>query len=688
MASRDLLFEIGTEELPARFMPRTLSDVKSFAKEALDALHIGHGEILSLSTPRRIVLYVKDLEEGQQDSVETMRGPAAKIAYDAEGNPTKALQGFARSRGIDLKDLKTQKIGNAEYVVAEKRVKGKETLSVLPEMLETLIKKLSFPKNMYWSDKTVRFARPVRWLVALYGGALVSVEFAGVKSGNVSRGHRFMGSPAIVIKDAKDYAAAMAANSVVIDPEERKKIILSGIAGVENELGAKVDVDPALLEENVHLNEYPVVFYGSFDREFLEIPEEVLTLSMAKNQRYFPVRNKKGKLLANFVGVSNNKAKDMSVVRDGNERVLRARLYDAAFFWKEDRAKSIDTMADELKNVTYQVQLGSVYDKVQRVKALSLKLAEKLGKDDFSEFVERAAELAKFDTVSSMVYEFAEVQGVMGREYARKAGEREEVALAIYEQYLPRFAGDELPSGYTGAILGMADRADTIAAIYKIGQEPTSSQDPYGLRRAARCINEIAWGLSLDVDMESLMAEAAKPYELDGEALTRIADFLKLRLQVQMKEKGLNHEVVSLALQTIPSRPLQAYRMAETLQKVAGEEWFGELITAAVRVKNILAKAGSEADGAQIDESRLTADAETALYKALKDLTEPAREAVKACKWEALASALSQLAPVISKFFEDVMVMDKDETVRRNRLALLCRSQEFFMLVGDFSLLK
>ena len=463
-------------------------------------------------------------------------------------------------------------------------------------------------------------------------------------------------------------------------------MILAGIASVEKELGAKVEVDPDLLEENVHLNEYPVVFYGSFDKEFLEIPEEVLVLSMAKNQRYFPVRDKDGRLMANFVGVSNNIAKDMNVVREGNERVLRARLYDAAFFWKEDLQKSLDDLAAELRSVTYQEQLGSVYDKVQRTKKLALWLTEALSFGEWRPAVERAADIAKADLVTSMVYEFADVQGVMGREYARKAGEPEDVAMALYEQYLPRFAGDSIPSAPAGALIGIADRADTLAAIYKIALEPTSFQDPYGLRSAARCINEIIWGFPLDIDIYLLLEKAASPFSIDKETLDRIRSFVRQRLQVQLREKGFRHEVVELVLQTISNRPLQAYRMAETLQKRSDEVWFTDLITAAVRVKNILNKAGSVPG--EVDPSLLVEGAEKELYEKLLILEEEVTSAVDRCDWEKLASVLAELAPVIAGFFNDVLVMDENLSVRNNRLALLGKCSDFFLMVGDFSLLK
>lgn len=682
----DLLFEIGTEEIPARFMPKALADLAQYAAEELDGAHIAHGEIKSECTPRRLVLKIKDVAGRQDDAVEVSKGPLKAQAFDADGNPTKAAQGFARSRGVEVSELKVEKIGNAEYVVAEKRTEGQPSIEVLPQFLQKIMHRLSFQKSMYWAEKAVRFARPVRWLVALYGDKPLEVVFGGVKSGTASRGHRFMGKESVEIKDAASYDAAMRENFVITDPEERKAMILAGVADIEKELGAKVTVDPELLEENVHLNEYPIPFYGSFEKEFLDIPAEVLILSMAKNQRYFPVHGADGKLMPNFIGVSNNRAKDMSVVREGNERVLRARLYDAAFFWKEDQKKSLDAHAEELKNVTYQEKLGTVYDKVQRIKKLTLWLAETLKADVDMAKLARACDLAKADLVTSMVYEFSDVQGIMGREYARKAGEPEEVALAIYEQYLPRYAGDELPSQIGGALLGIGERLDTLAAIYKIGMEPTSSQDPYGLRRAARTINELVWGLSLDINIDEALGMAAGLLDMPQERLDKLKAFIAQRQQVQLREKGFSHEAVALAVQTSPSRPLQLYRLAEVLTKAAGEPWFAELVTAAVRVKNLLAKA--EGEPGKVDPSKFVSDAERRLYDELQKLTGRAHNAVEKCDWEALAATMAELAPVIAQFFNDVLVMDKDAEIRENRIALLSECQKFFMQIGDFSLLK
>lgn len=686
MAVRDLLFEIGTEEIPARFMPRALRELGAFAAEELSASSIAHGDILVKCTPRRMIITVSELSERQADSVETEKGPLREQAFDAQGRPTKAAEGFARSRGISVEELTVKKVGKAEYAVAEVRKEGRAAEEVLPEILERVIRRLSFPKSMFWADPTVRFARPVRWIVALFGSEPLAVTFGGVTSGVVSRGHRFMGSDCIKIESLSQYERVMRENCVIIDPEERRGMILDGVAQLEKELGAKVDVEETLLEENVHLVEYPVVFYGSFDKSFLDIPEEVLTLSMAKNQRYFPVRSENGRFMPYFIGVSNNRAKDMRIVREGNERVLRARLYDAAFFWKEDLQKSLDSLTEKLKTVTYQARLGTVYDKVQRVRDVALWLTSCLGRDELREYVGRAASIAKADLVTNMVCEFADVQGVIGREYARKAGEPEEVALAVYEQYLPRYAGDELPSGFIGAVLGLAERAYIISAIYKIGLEPTSSQDPYGLRRAARCINEIIWGLQLDVDTSELIKKASESLSLDMATEEKISEFLRQRLQVQLRERGLGHEVTTLAVQTIPTKPLQVLRMAETLQKSSCEAWFSELITTAVRVKNILTKAGEIKT--EVDPSKFTAEAERALYSLLSRVSGEARDAVGAYDWEKLASVLAGLTPVIAEFFADVLVMDENLEVRANRLTLLSKCQEFFLLVGDFSLLK
>ena len=427
MILRDILFEIGTEEIPARFMTWALSELERIAGEDLAALRIPYERLKVAGTPRRIVLYVENAAERQADFEQSIKGPPRTQALDAGGKYTAAALGFAKSRGVDASDLRFEAVGGVDYLFATTRESGKETVELLPGFLSGLLKKLVFPKNMYWNDSSVRFARPVRWIVALWDGDLVPVSFGGVNSGYASRGHRFMGSPSVNVPIAKDYWGIMERESVIADPARREEMILDSIGEIEREIGGTAERDSELLEENAQLVEYPVPFLGAFEREFLDIPEEVLIATMKKNQRYFPVRDSSGKLMANFIGVSNNRARDMAVVRDGNERVLRARLHDAAFFWKEDLQKPLESLLPRLEKVLYQERLGSVYDKSERVRALAARLVAGMGWDDIAPAVDRAARLAKADLVTSMVFEFPEVQGVMGREYARRHNEPEAV---------------------------------------------------------------------------------------------------------------------------------------------------------------------------------------------------------------------------------------------------------------------
>ena len=686
MDTKDLILEIGTEEIPARFIQKALEDLYLYTKQEFELAYIEHEEIKVQSTPRRFLIYIKDVAIIQKDREERVKGPAKSKSFDVNGNATKAAEGFAKSQGLHVCDLKVELINNTEYLMAVTSQSGLETKEILPEILERIIKSLSFPKSMYWENNNVRFARPVRWLLALFGSDIINIRFGNVLSNRITRGHRFMGSSKIEIFTTDEYFDELKRNFVIIDPEERKRKIFTGIKSIEKELDVKVDIEENLLKEVIHLNEYPIAFYGSFNKTFLEIPEEVLILTMAKNQRYFPVRDFDGNLLPYFVGVSNNLAVNMDVVKEGNERVLSARLYDAAFFWNEDRKRTLEEMTNDLKNIIYQEQLGSLYEKVQRIRKLSSVLTEKLGKNKILPMIDRAASISKADISSSMVYEFPEVQGIMGREYAKKAGEDKRVSLAMYEQYLPRFSGDEIPTDDIGAIIGLAERIDTITSIFKIGQEPTSTQDPYALRRAARCINEIIWGLFYDIDLRYLVETSAALFVLESKRIEQVLSFLNTRIEVQLLERNFDRNVVLLALQTVPYRPLQILRLAETLQKVCKEDWFADLIIAAVRVKNLLTKATREFN--EVDPQKFLNDSEKKLNDELEYLTTIAKDAIKASDWEKLSLTLAKLAPLISRFFEDVLVMDKNLEIRNNRLALLAKCELFFMQIGDFSLLK
>lgn len=686
MSSRDLLFEIGTEELPARFVTWGLSELQRVAAEEIAEFRLEYAEMTTLGTPRRLALSVRGLCEKQPDLEEKVRGPQKQQAVDAQGQYTKAALGFAKGRKVAPEDLITENVEGTDYLFAIVREAGRDTSELLPDLLSRILKRLAFPKSMYWEDPSVRFARPVRWLLALWGDQLIPLSIGSVQSGRTTRGHRFMGAPSIEINAPSEYAEKLRKECVLVDQNERRGIISTGIRAIEKEIGGHVDVPEDLLEENTQLVEFPVVFYGSFDTEFLDVPQEVLIASMQKNQRYFPVRDESGRLMPNFVGVSNNRARDMAVVRQGNERVLRARLCDAAFFWKEDQAKKPEDRVPELARVLYQEELGSLLDKSNRVRKIASRLVQEVGDSAIAADVDRAAFLAKADLVTGMVFEFPEVQGIMGREYAKKAGESDAVATALYEQYLPRFAGDTLPTSKVGAFLGLAERADTLVAIHKIGLAPTGSQDPYGLRRAARCINELLWGMELDVDLRQLLEFAATGLSTDAKTLDGIMDFVRQRLQVQLRERGFGHGVVSLVVASQGHRPLQALKMLQALDEVSGADWFTPLISSAIRVRNLLQKA--EEDQGAVEPQKFVSSAERQLYSALQQLTPQVTSAVGQFDWKKVNEILFELSPSVNLFFDEVMVMDEDPSIRRNRLAVLAECKRLFDTIGDFGLLK
>lgn len=690
MALRNVILEIGTEEIPSRFLPEALDSLERLARSALSANRLGFKDVRTYATPRRLVLSVRELDETQNSSTEVLKGPPLSSAYDSEGNPTRAALGFAKSKGVDVNALCELEVDGVRYVAAEVHEESRRTLDVLPDLLRGLVEGLSFPKSMYWSDPGVRFARPIRWILALADDAVVPFEYGDVRSGRTTSGHRFMGQKVIEVRNAGEFLERLYDNNVILDQEKRRQKLEAAISLLKQDFEGdlEVEMDPELLEENLFLVEFPVPFIGSFDERYLEIPEEVLITSMKKNQKYFAVRSRdKGNALANvFIGVSNNRASDMRRIREGNERVLRARLEDAAFFWAEDRKRSLASNVERLKNVTYQEKLGSVYDKVMQTQKLALWICSRLGKDDLARLVDRAAYLSKADLVTRMVYEFTELQGVMGREYARHDGEDPRVALALYEQYLPRSASDTLPTDDVGAILGLAERVHIVVNCHKAGLEPTGSQDPYGLRRAARCINEILWGRCLDLDLGEAVREAALLNLVDQPTVERILAFLELRLLMQLKEKGYEHELATLALSVAGHRPLQALRLMEALNGVKDEPWFSGLMTSAVRVRNILNKA-PDAEGV-VDAALLDKPAERALHDEVARLEPMVGAALEARDWQALMELLAELSPVVSAFFEDVMVMDPDERVRANRLALLKRCNALFERVGDLGALK
>ena len=685
---KNVLLEIGTEEIPSRFLPDIIAAAEKFTREDMTAARINFHEVTVFATPRRLVIFLNNVSGEQEDLVASYKGPSWKNAFTDSGEPTAAALGFAKSKRMNVSDLCEQVIDGVKYLCAETKEKGKVSMDLFPQIFCSVLSKLAFPKSMYWKDPSVRYARPIRWILALADKNIVEFEYGGLKSGRVSSGHRFMGAKNIEILDAAEFMGKLYDNNVILDQEKRKQKMLAGIAQLESDTRGVVELDQEVIEENLYLVEYPVPFIGSFDARYLEIPQEVLITSMKKNQKYFAVRNEENNLVNCFIGVSNNRVADMNVIRTGNEKVLWARLEDAAFFWQEDLKYPLAASVAKLKSIVYQEKLGSVYDKVMKTQIIALELCKMLGKEDISNLVERASYLSKADLVSNMVYEFPELQGVMGREYALKNGESPRVATAIYEQYLPKFAGDDTPSDDVGAILGIADRVNTIVMCHKVGFEPTGSQDPYGLRRAARCINEIIWDCKLDTDLFELVGKSAAENDVHKENVEKILSFLKQRMLIQLKEKEYDHGLASLAVSVTGSRPLQALRFIEALSEVRNEKWFEELISSAVRVKNILSKTKPEIREGEVRPELLTKDAESKLFDGIKSVSEKVNEAMRESDWAALTNCLAELSPCISSFFEDVLVMDKDENVKNNRIRLLAKCNELLEEVGDIWVLK
>ena len=715
---KNVVLEIGTEEIPSRFIPDALENLKKNAEEALKINRINFKDAKTYATPRRLVLIITNLSDTQSEQIEEFKGPPLKAAYDENGEPTRAATGFAKGKGISVDELTEVEVNGVKYLAAKIVKESKNTFDVLPEILMNLIASLTFPKSMYWESNGVRFARPIRWILALADEKIIPFTYGKVTSGRRTSGHRFMGKKSIEVSDASEFLDALYDNNVILDQEKRLQKMKTLIANLQKDFDGnfEVEMDPKILEENLYLVEYPVPFAGSFDKKYLEIPEEVLTTSMKKNQKYLAVRNKDkfGRLANYFVGVSNNMVPDVNVIREGNERVLRARLEDAAFFWEEDRKIPLASYVERLKSVTYQEKLGSVFDKVMLTRKLASWLCEKYNFNSIASLVDRAAYLSKADLVTSMVFEFTDLQGVMGREYAKTSGEDPRVSLALYEQYLPQTATDKTPTDDVGAILGIAERVHIITACHKVNLEPTGTQDPYALRRAARCINEILFARKYNFNITELISKSCEINEVNDEVKNKIFDFIKQRLLGQLKEKGFEHSLALFGISVIGDVPYQALKLIETLNNVKANEWFTNLINSALRVKNILQKNPSTAkvspsqgemsasadrgviregemsrsDRGVATESLMTTEAEKDLYREVSRLEAPVMKALEVYDWEGLMKMLAELSPVVSKFFDEVMVMDKDENIRNNRLALLSQCSKLFREVGDLSALS
>ena len=679
--SKDLLLEIGTEEVPAHVMPGILSQLKENAAKAFKELRLDYTEIRTLGTPRRSALFVKGLAERQPDVSSENRGPSVQIAFDADGNPTKAAQGFARGQKVDAKDL----VVKDGYVYAMVHEEGKAAAELLQAVLPELICGLSFPNNMRWADLEFKFIRPLRWIVALYDKEIIPFEVAEVKSGRVSRGHRFLSEGDFAIADADSYEKACEEQFIIVDQNKRKTMIREQIEEVARANGGKAEITEDLLEEVLYLVEYPTALCGKFEDKYLKLPPEAVITPMRDHQRYFPVKDAAGRLLPLFITVRNGGKEYLETVQHGNERVLRARLDDAQFFFDEDRKKSLEQHMDKLKTVVFQVGLGSIYDKAGRL----VKLADKISgvlqvSAEDKKNAMRAAKLAKADLVTGMVCEFTELQGIMGREYALLDGESPAVATAIDEHYMPRFAGDAQPQTTAGRIVSIADKIDNIVATFSRGLIPTGSQDPFALRRQALGMVNMMIEANYQVSLSSLVAA-----EMDllgiGDADARmkmqadVADFIRLRLKNVLADAKIRYDVVDAVLQDVDDI-YAVYLRARTLAK-ALEKDMTKTIQAFVRAGNLAKKAKNSA----VDAALFNTAEEKALYQAYTSAQSAVDSLVKGQDYLGAIDALSDLAAPIDAFFDGVMVMDKDEKIRSNRLGLLKSVDELIHRVADFS---
>ena len=682
--AKDLLFEIGAEEIPAGFMPNILGQLKQLAETKLNDAHLPFESIATYGTPRRLALIVKGLADTSAEISERHKGPSASIAYDADGNATKAAIGFARGKGLDVANL----VVEDGYIYAETKTAGVPAKDIVTDMLPQLITGLNFPKSMHWGNLDAKFVRPVRWLVALLDEEVIPVEFATVKSGNVTRGHRFLGADEITIKNASSYVDTLKENFVMVDQDARRELISKQLHDIAASKNASIVWDDDLLEEINYLVEWPTALCGGFEESYLALPDAAIITPMKDHQRYFPLVDQDGKLLPMFLTVRNGSDHSIEVVQAGNERVLRARLDDAKFFFNEDRKKPLIDRQDGLTKIVFQEGLGNLADKTERLLKLGRVFGEECGlHEDTVVVLERATELAKTDLTTGMVTEFTELQGVMGKEYALLDGESPEVAEAIFEQYLPRFAGDVLPQTEAGKVLSIIDKVDNIVATFSRGLIPTGSQDPYALRRQTIGILNILlgseWNISLRPIFKASMELLNVPAEKQEELLGQVEEFFTLRLKNIFLDREVPHHVIDLLLSNNELSVADAEGLVNALLANRIDENV-ELVQAYTRMYNLV----KDVEYTGVNSDLLKEDAEKELFEAASKASEASSAAWEAGDYDAVVAVPATLVPAINKFFEDVMVMDKDEAIKANRLQLVRLAYSVMAIIGDISSLK
>ena len=682
----ELLFEIGTEEIPAGFLQPALRQLEdNFKKKATD-LHLAYGMVRCLGTPRRLVLMVEGLADGQPDCHEEIIGPSAKAGLDNEGKPTKAAQGFARSKGADVADLKVVETDKGEYLVLVRELRGKPAQDLLPDILLQLIMEMSFPKSMKWGSYTNTFARPIQWILALHDAAVINFSHNGIAASHTTRGHRFMANEAIAVQGCEDYREKILRAHVLADPEVRRRAVLTTINEVASTIhaDARIDIDEELVDTVTNLVEFPFGVCGSFDEKFLQIPEDALITSMRENQKYFPLRSSEGTLLSGFVAVNNTCVTDAAVTRRGHERVLRARLEDALFFFNTDKGIRLEQRLKDLDGIIFQAKLGSMLEKTERNVKLARMLAEKLAPETIQDAC-RAAALAKADLLTNMVGEFPSLQGSMGEAYASLEGESKVVARAIREQYMPKRAGAELPSSDVGAIVGLADRLDTIAGCFGIGQIPTGTVDPFGLRRLSLAVLSLIKDRGFTLPLRETLHKALALYgdKVDGSSATVEAMllFLKGRFINDAIAKGYDAGAVEAVTSVEFDDVNDCFKRVDSFMAIRNEDSFHVLASAFKRIRNIT----KDNRSIHTDSALFEKQAEENLYGVFVEISGKMRALINQKEYLLALKIMLQMKEPVDTFFEEVMVMTEDMAVRQNRLNLLTAVGELILQIGDIS---
>lgn len=691
MSTRDFLVELGTEELPPMAL-KTLSE--AFANGIVSGLKdagLDASDVEIFAAPRRMAVRLAELAEKQADQQETLYGPPAKIAYDADGNLTKAAAGFAARAGVDASELQTapESAGkNAGKLMIQRTILGKDTVELLPAIVQTSLDKLPIPKRMRWGASRVEFVRPVQWLVMLFGNDVVDGEVLTLQAGNTSRGHRFHAPGDVTIHSPAEYESALRAAYVMASFAERSELIATQVKAAGEKLGGEAVISDDLLEEVTALNEWPVALSGSFDESFLTVPAEALVSSMKEHQKYFHVM-KDGQLLNNFITVANIESKDPAQVISGNEKVIRPRLADAKFFWDTDRKQPLESRFAKLENVVWVNTLGSIADKARRISTLGQKIARVMNAD--TALVERAARLCKNDLVSNMVFEFTDLQGLAGKYYAEHDGEHADVAAAMIEQYMPAFAGDELPASATGTAIALADRLDSLVGLFGIGQLPTGSKDPFALRRASLGVLRILVEKQINIDLSELLDWALNnswAIELKAETKATLTEYLLDRFSAWYQDANIPAEVFQAVRALGITRPLDIDRRVKAVHAFSQLESAAALAAANKRVANILAKNNGDQVTASVDAALLQQAQEKALFEEMTGLADLTSPLLARGDYQGALNALSQLRNVVDEFFDNVMVMADDDAIKNNRLALLKQLRAMFVGIADIGLLQ